>query len=120
MPPRLWDRASQLPVSDRGDGGPTSDGRRRPEIAALAPGLPTVADLFTFMRDAELRFETLRMRIEQRTATASGERLTSVERLRRHPGHAKVTTTEPGRGPQASYEIWISDGSTVRTYAAAH
>ena len=48
----------------------------RAEVVALEPGLPTVADLFTFMRDAELRFETLRMRIEDRTATSAGEQTT--------------------------------------------
>lgn len=119
MPARVWDRASQLPVPDGRDRTPSGD-RRRAEIVALAPGLPTVADVFTFMRDAELRFGTLRMRIEQRTATASGDRLVSIEVLMRHPGHARVTTTEPERGTRGNYEIWISDGTTVRTYAAPH
>src|SRR5450759_1372547 len=36
-----------------------ADGERRPEIAQLPAGLPDVETLFTFMRDAELRFETL-------------------------------------------------------------
>ncbi len=62
---RAWDRAAALPVP--------ADGRRRAEIVALDQGIPTVAELFTFMRDAELRFETLRMRIEERTQTARGE-----------------------------------------------
>ena len=54
---RLWDRAADLPVPV---------GRRpRPELVALPPDtLPTLDALFTFMRDAELRFDTLRMRIE--------------------------------------------------------
>lgn len=124
MPARMWDRASQLPVPADDHGASAADGspgsRRHPELVALEPGLPTVADLFTFMRDAELRFGTLRMRIEQRTATASGDRTVSMEILLRHPGRAKVTTTEPERGTKANYEIWISDGSTVRTYAAPH
>lgn len=127
MPARLWDRASRLPApSERhgADGHPADSGdrRRRAEIVALASGLPTIADLFTFMRDAELRFSTLRMRIEQRTATADGERLVSIEALVRHPGDAKVTTTEVHAqgGARADYEIWISDGTTVRTYAARH
>ena len=46
---RLWDRAAALPAA--------VDGRRRPEVAALAAAAsrrsPT---LFDFMRDAELRF----------------------------------------------------------------
>ncbi len=95
--------------------------RRRPELAALPVNrLPTLAELFTFARDAELRFETLRMRIEEVTATTRGEHLTSIVVLLRHPGHARVTTTEPGGAARATYELWLSDGLTVRTYASTH
>ena len=52
---RLWDRAAALPVP--------VDGRRVPEVAALPAGLPSVADLFDFMRDAETLFVSLRLRI---------------------------------------------------------
>ncbi len=38
----------------------------------------------------------------------------------RHPGHAKVTTSQAGREVGGDYEIWISDGDLVRTYAGAH
>ncbi len=111
---RLWDRASALPV-------PLADGRRRPELPALpAEGLPSVGELFTFMRDAEARFETLRLRIEERTAGTSGETRGAMDLLLRHPGAARVTTTEPDAGLAGPYEIWISDGRTVRTYASAH
>src|SRR5258705_13940309 len=79
--------------------------RRRPELAPLPVSrLPTLAELFTFARDAELRFETLRMRIEEVTATTRGEHLMSIEVLLRHPGHARVTTTEPGGAARANYE----------------
>jgi hypothetical protein len=108
---RLWDRAA-LPVP--------VDGRRSAEIAALPPGTPTLAELFDFMRDAELRFGTLRMRIRERTLTARGDDVTEVEVMMRHPGDAKVTTTRPGTVVGGEYEIWISDGDLVRTYAAAH
>jgi hypothetical protein len=110
---RLWDRAADLPMQV---------GRRpRPELLALPPGqLPSLADLFTFMRDAELRFDTLRMRIEERTLTTRGEQLVVVELALRHPKDARVTTTEPGPGTAGNYEIWISDGETVRTYSAPH
>ena len=57
MSTRLWDRAALVPVDAAG---------RFPEIVALPATLPTVAELFTFMRDAELRFRTLRMRIDER------------------------------------------------------
>ena len=46
-----------------------------PRSSRCPPELPTVAELFTFMRDAERRFETLRMRIEERTFGARGEQL---------------------------------------------
>lgn len=109
---RLWDRAAQLPA--------TMDGRPRPELAGLPAGLPSLDTLFTFARDAELRFETLRMRIEERTWTALGEHLTVLDTAVRHPGDARVTSAEPGRGTRAGYEVWISDGEVVRTYSATH
>jgi len=110
---RIWDRAGTLPVS--------AGERARPELIALPPtGLPTPGLLFDFMRDAERRFETLRMRIEERTATAAGELLVEMEVYLRHPNEARVTTTEPVGGPTGNYEIWLSDGRTVRTYSARH
>ena len=106
-----WDRAGSLPVP--------LDGRPRPELATLpADELPDVATLFTFMRDAELRFQTLRMRIEERTGTTHGDLVTTFDVLLEHPGRAKVLTSEPGAGPAGRYEVWVSDGSTVRTYVA--
>ena len=38
----------------------------------------------------------------------------------RHPGHARVTTTDPARGTAGSYDVWLSDGTIVKTYSAAH
>src|SRR6185369_5498395 len=111
--PRAWDRAADLPMPV---------GRRpRPEVAALpADTPPTVAELFTFMRDAELRFDALRMRIEERTFGVGGEQLTVADVVLRHPRDARVTTTQPALGTTGSYEVWISDGEVVRTYSAAH
>jgi hypothetical protein len=98
-----------------------TDGERRlPELVTLGAGLPSVADLFTFMRDAELRFDTLRMRIEERTITAEDEQVVESEVLVRHPRDAKVTTTKPDAGVAGDYEIWISDGETVRTFSSVH
>ncbi len=111
MATRLWDRAALVPVRA---------GQRVPELRALPPGEPTVAELFTFMRDAELRFETLKLRIEERTWGARGEQLVAMDIAMRHPGHARVVTSEPGVGAGGQHELWISDGVTVRTYAAAH
>jgi len=108
-----WDRASNsLPA--------TAGGRRRPELVSLPEGTPSVADLFTFARDAELRFETLRMRIEDRVTTTHGERLLVVETTLRHPGEARVVTTDPSLGVAGNHDQWISDGTTVRTWSAEH
>ena len=109
-----WDGAADLiPV--------TAGRRRRPELVALpADDLPTIDRLFTFMRDAELRFETLRMRIEETAFTAAGDQTSVSEIAIRHVGQARVTTSVPGTGPRGAYEIWISDGETVRTYSSTH
>ena len=72
------------------------------------------------MRDAELRFTTLRMRIEERSGTARGAHLVTSELLLRHPGDARVTTTEEHRGTAGNFELWLSDGEIVRTYSAPH
>jgi hypothetical protein len=106
-----WDRAALVPVRR---------GERRVETMALPPGLPTLDELFTFMRDAERRFETLKMRIEERTWGARGEQVVAIDVAIRHPGHARVVTSTPGRGAAGHHELWISDGEVVRTYTAAH
>ena len=87
---------------------------------ALSPGLPTVDELFTFMRDAERRFETLKLRLEERTYGARGEQLVTLDVAVRHPGHARVVTTTPARKAAGTHELWISDGEIVRTYSAMH
>jgi hypothetical protein len=109
---RIWDRAAASPA--------IIDGRRLPAVIALSAELPTVPQLFDFMRDAELRFATLRMRIVERAQTTRGEDSATMEVAMRHPGQAKVTTTRDAHAGKAEYEIWISDGDLVRTYAAAH
>jgi hypothetical protein len=109
---RLWDRAAALPAR--------SNGVRLPEVVALPSELPTLQELFDFMRDAELRFETLRLRIEERTQTARGEDLVIMEAVLRHPGDAKVITTHGETSITSDYELWVSDGEIVRTYASAH
>ena len=108
---RLWDRAALVPA------GPD---RRLPAVVSLPADLPTVAELFEFMRDAELRFETLRMRIEERTVAARGEQVVAMDVSVQHRGHARVTTTEPDRGTAGNFELWISDGETIQTYSGTH
>jgi len=120
-----WDRAGSLPVPAADAGA-----RRMPELAALHEELPAVDALFTFMRDAELRFETLRMRIEEHTWTTRGEEVTASEVTLRHPGAVRILTTTTVIDPDApdapgqadatdAYEAWVSDGTTVQTYTAS-
>ena len=107
-----WAAAAALPLA--------ADGERRPEIAQLPAGLPDVETLFTFMRDAELRFETLRLRLEEQTWVARDERVRLHELLLRHPGRARVTTIRPEDGTPTNHDVWLSDGQVVRTYRAGH
>jgi outer membrane lipoprotein-sorting protein len=109
---RLWDRAAALPVP--------IDGRRHPSVASLGAALPSVDELFEFMRDAELRFGTVRMRIVEQTQTAKGPQSTQLDVLLRHPHAARVTTSDPNQPIGGAYEVWLSDGELVRTYASAH
>lgn len=109
---RLWDRAAAVPAP--------ADGRRTPAVASLSDAAPSVASLFEFMRDAELRFGTLRMRILERTWNARGEDATQIEVVVRHPGQVKITTSRAGVTIGGAYEIWATDGDLVRTYASAH
>jgi hypothetical protein len=109
---RLWDRAGDVPAP--------IDGRRFPAVAALPAGLPSVEALFEFMRDAESRFATLRLRIIERTGTARGDDAIQMDVLLRHPGLARVTTSRPDAPVGGAYEVWLSDGELVRTYASAH
>jgi outer membrane lipoprotein-sorting protein len=107
----LWDRAALVPVKA---------GVRHVEVTALPAGLPTVEELFTFARDAERRFDTLLMRIEERVYGSRGEQVSTMDVALKHPGHARVVTAEPGGRAAGRHELWISDGEIVRTFSAAH
>ena len=73
---------------------------RLPAIVAPPADAPSLAELFVFMAEAELRFETLRMRIVDRTWTARGEETevsevwlqTPVERQGPDPDRQRVAT----------------------------
>ena len=98
----------------------------RPGVIALPETAPSVEELFLFMREAERRFRTLRMRIGERTQTAAGPTETSVEVWLAHPGRAKVIENRPIHGAggsvgetATSYYVWVSDGERVRTYDSA-
>ena len=111
MTTRLWDRAALVPAGTD---------RRMPAVVALPADLPTVPQLFEFMRDAELRFQTLRMRLEERTFGARGEQVMAMDVSIQHRGHARVTTTEADGGTAGNFELWVGDGQTVRTYSGRH
>jgi hypothetical protein len=88
-----------------------------PSMVALPATSPSIDDLFEFMRDAERRFRTLRMRIVDRANTAYGQIDTTIELWLAHPGRAKVIENHPARGARpATYTLWVSDGRRVRTY----
>ena len=89
---------------------------RLPNVVAPPVDAPTMTELFAFMADAELRFETLRMRIVDRTWTTRGEETEVSEIWLRHPSKAKVLTRAGGDAPRAPSSIWLSDGETIRTY----
>ena len=110
---RLWDRAAIVP--DPVDRSAAPGDRRPPR------DLPTVGELFDFMRDAEMRFETLRLRIEERDPDLArrgrrrhGQRRCAIRARPRSRRRARRTRRRP------EYEVWISDGEIVRTYASAH
>lgn len=81
--------------------------------------LPTLSELFAFMRDAELRFDTLRMTVEEHSWTARGQEVVISDVALRHPGEAKVLVKRPGDPTASNYEVWVTDGQTIRTYVAA-
>lgn len=91
---------------------------RAPSVVALEADKPDTGELFSFMAEAELRFETLRMRIADRTLTARGERLETMEVALRHPGWARVVRRRDSSGLSTDYDVWISDGRAVKTYDA--
>jgi hypothetical protein len=89
---------------------------RLPELATLASDEPGIDELFRFMAEAELRFQSLRMRIVDRRTGTAGEEVETSEIWLRHPGYARVVT---GRDPAGrDFDVWATDGEMVRTYDA--
>ncbi|MGH2466476.1 MAG: LolA family protein [Candidatus Limnocylindrales bacterium] len=85
-------------------------------VVAPSPDAPSLSALFMFMRDAESRFATLRMRLVDRTLGTDGERVESHEVWLRHPGQAKVVTRFDDLAAHGASRVWISDGITIRMY----
>lgn len=90
---------------------------RPPEQATLPSPVPELGELFRFMTEAELRFESLRMRIVDRRLTTHGEETETHEIWLRHPGTAKVISTR-GKPTDRDFDVWLSDGETVHAYDA--
>ena len=91
----------------------TSEANLPSVVSALPGGLPSLDELFAFAADAERRFRTLRLRIEDRSVTVRGESLTRTEILVDRP-RARVTTSTG-----SAYEVWSTNGVTVEQYNAA-
>ncbi len=67
------------------------------------------------MTEAELRFASLRLRIEDRRITTHGDELEAHEVWLRHPRQAKVISTRGGQ-LDGDFDVWLTDGEQVRTY----
>lgn len=70
------------------------------------------------MAEAELRFDSLRMRIVERVWNARGEDVEITEVAIRHPGFARVTRRRETGGVNRDYDVWITDGQVVKTFDA--
>lgn len=96
-----------------------------PQLPALRPAdratLPAtqaeLTGLFDFMAQAELRFESLRMRIVDRRVTTHGEETETHDIWLRHPGRAKVVSNRGG-SLERDFEVWLTEDGEVRTYDA--
>lgn len=85
--------------------------------ALSAATQPELAELFAFMAEAELRFDSLRMRIVDTRVTASGDETETHDVWLRHPGYAKVVSSR-GDANERDYDVWTADGESVHTYDA--
>ena len=90
---------------------------RTADLPTLPDETPALGEFFRFMTEAELRFETLRMRIVDRQVTTHGDEVVTHDVWLRHPGMAKVVSTRGDAG-DGDYDVWIGDGESVRTYNA--
>jgi hypothetical protein len=92
---------------------------RAPSIVALTADAPPLSELFSFMSEAELRVQSLRMRIRDAVLTARGEEVETIDVALRHPGHARVVHRRGEDLMSRDYDLWITDGEHVKTYDAA-
>ncbi|HVA84837.1 MAG TPA: hypothetical protein VNF73_00820, partial [Candidatus Saccharimonadales bacterium] len=84
---------------------------RRVDVSEVAP-------LFRFMRDAEQRFETLRMTIVDRHIAARGDTVSRTNAWVRHPGSSRVVVGDAEGPARGGYQAWVIQGDTVTHYDA--
>jgi hypothetical protein len=91
-----------------------------PALGAVAPtgGQSDVTALFLFMRDAERRFQTLRMTIMDRRVEARGETFARTNAWIRHPGDSRIVVGEHEGPVRGGYHVWVGNGTTVSHYDA--
>lgn len=100
-----------IPIDERAATRPAS-------VVALERDAPAASELFAFMAEAERRFETLRMRIVDRTQTARGERIENVDVAMQHPGRARIVRRRGTEELSRDYDLWVTDGEVVTAYDA--
>ncbi|CAN5744382.1 hypothetical protein BH23CHL7_BH23CHL7_04140 [soil metagenome] len=98
---------------------PQNRSLRSPALPTLHGTQPQMSELFRFMAEAELRFQSLRMRIVDRRIGATGEQVETSEVWLRHPGRAKVIQSR-GDGSSRDFDVWVGDGENIQTYDARH
>jgi hypothetical protein len=91
---------------------------RTAEPATRRVDASEIAPLFRFMRDAEQRFDTLRMTIVDRRIAARGDTVDRVNVWLRHPGSSRVVVGEPDGPARGGYQVWVVQGDTVTHYDA--
>ena len=97
------------------DTAPASAARTpgNPGGASTPTSLADVAPMFRFMRDAEQRFDSLRMTILDRQVEARGETVTRSDVWVRHPGSSRVVVGDPEGQTRAARHAWVVNGDTV-------
>ena len=96
---------------------PGSATRSPAHVGARVTPTPTSLDdvtpLFRLMRDAEQRFDTLRMTILDQQVGPRGETVTRSDVWVRHPGSSRVIVGDADGPALAAQHAWVISGDTV-------
>jgi hypothetical protein len=90
---------------------------RAAELPTPPESTGALNQLFDFMAEAELRFESLRMRVVDHQITTHGDETVTHDIWLRHPNSAKIVSTR-GETSDGDYDVWVSDGEIVHTFNA--